>query len=44
MCLESEASHYSGHYFQGKVVGDGEIVGTLTTRKGTRLNLKEKRR
>jgi hypothetical protein len=39
-----EASHYSGHYFRGKVVGNGEIAGVLTTRTGIRLNLTAKRR
>jgi hypothetical protein len=39
-----EASHDSGHYFRGKVVGNGEIAGVLTTRTGKHLNLTAKRR
>lgn len=38
------ASHYTGHSFQGKFIGDDEISGVLTTRTGIRITLKAKRR
>lgn len=38
------ASHYSGHSFQGRVADNGEVVGTLTTKKGASLHLEAKRR
>jgi hypothetical protein len=38
------ASHYEGHSFCGKVTGDGEISGVLTTSTGTRIEMQAARR
>lgn len=38
------AWHFSGHSFQGRVADNGEVVGSLTTKKGTILHLAAKRR
>ena len=38
------ASHYSGHSFCGKLIGERKISGVLTTRTGTRMEMKAERR
>ncbi len=33
------ASHYTGHRFRGRLIGDGRISGVLTTKTGERLTI-----